>query len=102
VQDDKPLEVYQASFDTVKDDWVNVKIPWHEFVAVDRAKVKAAAPPLDTSQISTIGLVYSRFDFNGFANPNFKPGATHAPSNCSGSRQPVHVAVLLHPNPEKR
>jgi Complex I intermediate-associated protein 30 (CIA30) len=75
MQNNKPQDVYQATFDTVAGDWVNLKIPWHEFVPVSKAKVKTDAPPLDTSKISTIGLVYSRFDFNGLSNPNFKPGA---------------------------
>ena len=55
-------------------DWVTVNVPWHEFVAVDKAQVQPDAAPLDPGRISSVGLVYSRFDFNGAANPNYKPG----------------------------
>lgn len=53
---------------------MTVNVPWHEFVAVDKAQVQPDAAPLDPGRISSVGLVYSRFDFNGAANPNYKPG----------------------------
>ena len=75
MQEADPLEVYSATFDTVAGDWVNVSIPWHEFVGVSKAQVRPDAPPLDPARISSVGMVYSRFDFNDAANPNYKPGA---------------------------
>lgn len=51
-----------------------VYIPWRDFVAVKRARVDPAAPKLDPSSVRQLGLVLSRFEFNGLANPNFRPG----------------------------
>jgi hypothetical protein len=73
-QEDKPIQAYQATFDLPEGDWVNVALPWHEFVPVDMAKWNPVAGPLDPSRITSIGLVYSRFDLNGVANPNYRPG----------------------------
>ena len=53
---------------------MTVNVPWHEFVGVSKAQVQQDAPPLDPSRISSVGMVYSRFDFNGAANPNYTPG----------------------------
>lgn len=51
-----------------------VYIPWREFVAVKRARVDPAAPKLDPSSVRQLGLVLSRFEFNGLANPNYWAG----------------------------
>jgi hypothetical protein len=51
-----------------------VYIPWREFVPVKRARVDGAAPKLDASKVRQLGLVLSRFEFNGAANPNYRPG----------------------------
>jgi len=71
----EPEDTYQASFDTSEGgDWVNVFIPWHEFVPVKRARSVPNGPPLDPSKIRQFGLVYSRFAFNGFPNESYTPG----------------------------
>ena len=49
-------------------------IPWREFVPVKRARADSAAPNLDASKVRQLGLVLSRFEFNGAANPNYRPG----------------------------
>eukprot|EP00892_Ulva_mutabilis_P007202 jgi/Ulvmu1/4854/UM020_0140.1 len=74
-QVDEPVQAYQATFDTVPGDWVTVTLPWHGFVPVKMASWNPDAPPLDPAKIRTVGIVYSRFDLNGIANPNYKPGA---------------------------
>jgi hypothetical protein len=74
LQEDEPVKAYQASFDTPAGDWVTVRLPWHEFVPVNMAKYTPEAGPLDPSKISSLGLVYSRFDLNKMANPNHSPG----------------------------
>lgn len=70
----EPEDTYQATFDVPKGEWATVFIPWHEFVPVKRARSVANGTPLNPSTISQFGLVYSRFSFNGFANPAFTPG----------------------------
>ena len=71
----EPEDTYQATFDVPESgDWADVFIPWHEFVPVKRARSVPDGPPLDASSVKQFGLVYSRFSFNGFANPNHKFG----------------------------
>lgn len=84
MQADQPTQAYQATFDTVPGDWVTVTLPWHEFVPVEKATWNPDAPPLDPAKMRTVSIVYSRFDLNGIANPNYKPG-TH-PLPCRGVR----------------
>ncbi len=71
----EPEDTYQATFDVPESgDWADVFIPWHEFVPVKRARSVPDGPPLDPTSVKQFGLVYSRFSFNGFANPNHKFG----------------------------
>lgn len=71
----EPEDTYQATFDVPESgDWADVFIPWHEFVPVKRARSVPDGPPLDPTSVKQFGLVYSRFNFNGFANPNHKFG----------------------------
>jgi hypothetical protein len=75
LQEDEPVKAYQATFDTPKGDWVTIRVPWHEFVPVKMAQYNPEAGPLDPSKISSLGLVYSRFDLNNISNSNHAPGA---------------------------
>ncbi len=43
-------------------------------MAVKRARVDPASPVLDPSSVRQLGLVLSRFEFNGLPNPNYRPG----------------------------
>jgi uncharacterized protein YbjT (DUF2867 family) len=79
-QEDVPEATYQASFDVdAQGGWTTARIPWSDFVRVERAQAVVSpdddgAAPLDPSQISKVGLVYSRFAFNKARNPNHSPG----------------------------
>jgi hypothetical protein len=53
---------------------LQVFLPWHQFVLVKRARSVAGAPLLDPSRVRQLGLVLSRFEYNGFPNPSFHPG----------------------------
>ena len=53
-------------------DWATVRIPWREFVPVKRAQVETGAPLVDPASVRQLGLVLSRFEYNGYANQNFK------------------------------
>ena len=55
-------------------EWTSVNLPWIEFVPVKRASVDPSAPPLDPKDITQLGLVFSRFEFNGMPNSNYRPG----------------------------
>ncbi|KAG2439443.1 hypothetical protein HXX76_004799 [Chlamydomonas incerta] len=73
-QEDTPESTYQTTFDTVAGQWTDVYLPWHNFVAVQRAQSDPEGVPLDPSRISKLGLVLSRFEFNKAPNPDYKPG----------------------------
>jgi len=69
-----PETAYQATFDTAAGDWTTVRIPWHEFVPVKRAKWDPQGAPLDPSAVANVGLVLSRFEYNGQPNPAYTKG----------------------------
>eukprot|EP00873_Tetraselmis_striata_P015836 jgi/Tetstr1/436100/TSEL_024948.t1 len=73
-QADVPESTYQACFNTLDGEWTTVRLPWHEFRCVKRASFDPAGPPLDPAKVRQMGLVYSRFEFNGLPNPFFAPG----------------------------
>eukprot|EP01023_Acetabularia_acetabulum_P059121 TRINITY_DN708_c0_g1_i5.p1 TRINITY_DN708_c0_g1~~TRINITY_DN708_c0_g1_i5.p1 ORF type:complete len:655 (-),score=140.32 TRINITY_DN708_c0_g1_i5:136-2076(-) len=79
-------DTYQAVFDTVKDAWTEVKLPWWQFrfVSLDGKYRKDVynKQPLNPKQsgekIVAVSLLYSRFNYNRLANPNFKAGQFQA------------------------
>ncbi|GMH41098.1 hypothetical protein BSKO_09008 [Bryopsis sp. KO-2023] len=72
-QEDIPESTYQATFETTSGQWCDVRIPWHEFVPVKRARYDPSEGPMDLANVKRFALVSSRFDFNGMANPKFSP-----------------------------
>jgi len=84
-QEDVPEATYQALVDTAPGGaWATVRLPWSAFVATRRARFDAAAPPLaevaraggPAAVISQVGLVLSRFEFDGA--PNLRCGGPGA------------------------
>lgn len=69
-----PESTYQAQYDTVKDEWTTVYMPWHAFVPVTRAQYDSKAKPLDPAQVKQMGLVLSRFHYNSLPNQRYKAG----------------------------
>ena len=65
---------YCYSFDTLKDTWMNVRIPFAQLIPVFRAKTLKDAAPLDTRQVSSFQLMLSKFEYDGGLNPSFSPG----------------------------
>ncbi|PSC71557.1 nadh:ubiquinone oxidoreductase complex i intermediate-associated 30 [Micractinium conductrix] len=75
MQIEKPEDTYQETFETqANGDWTTVHLPWHSFVLVKRARSVPDYPPLDPARIRQFGLVLSRFEYNGFPNPSYRPG----------------------------
>lgn len=62
---------------------MSVRLPWHAFVPVKRARVDPAAPPLDPSKVQQLGLV----SFPGC------PGIFNALRLRSPSRSTILVAA---------
>lgn len=72
-QEDVPESTYQATFETVDGQWCDVRIPWHEFMPVNKSRLDPSLGPMDLTSVTRFALVSSRFDFNGMANPKFSP-----------------------------
>ncbi|AOY83284.1 CIA30 family protein [Moorena producens JHB] len=66
---------YCYSFDTQKDQWINVSIPFADLIPVFRAKTLKDAAPFNPSRICAIQLMLSKFEYDGALNPNFAPGS---------------------------
>lgn len=65
---------YCHSFNTVANEWIDVKIPFNDFQTVFRAKTRPDSPPLDKTSISALQIMLSKFEYDGDLNPNFAPG----------------------------
>ncbi|CAM9709771.1 unnamed protein product [Scytosiphon promiscuus] len=69
---------YQAAFDTVKGQWIEVDLPFESFVAVKRNYVDYKAPRVNEGpaggKMLSLGLVLSRFGFNEYPNPKYPVG----------------------------
>ncbi|CAM9201011.1 unnamed protein product, partial [Sphacelaria rigidula] len=66
--DNTPERQYQAAFDTVKGQWIEVDLPFESFVAVKRNYVDYSAPRVNEGpaggKMLSLGIVLSRFAFN--------------------------------------
>lgn len=65
---------YTYSFDTVPNQWIEVRIPFNLMTPVFRAKTVADAKALNTAHLRSLQLMLSKFEYNGALNPNFQPG----------------------------
>ncbi len=65
---------YSYSFDTVPNIWTTISIPFADLVPVFRAKTVKDCPPIDASNIYSLQLMLSKFEYDGELNPRFSPG----------------------------
>jgi uncharacterized protein YbjT (DUF2867 family) len=65
---------YSYSFDTEPETWITVRIPFNSLTPVFRAKTMDFADSLDPSQISSLQLMLSKFEYDKELNPKFTPG----------------------------
>lgn len=65
---------YSHSFDTIADEWLTLQIPFAQLIPVFRAKTVGAARPLNTTQIRSMQLMLSKFEYDGALNPHFTAG----------------------------
>jgi Complex I intermediate-associated protein 30 (CIA30) len=64
---------YAHSFDTIADEWMTIQVPFQDLVPIFRAKTVNDAP-LDTTQICSLQLMLSKFEYDKALNPRFTPG----------------------------
>jgi hypothetical protein len=88
---------YSTSFDTEKGAWEDVRLPFSEFTPVFRAKTLSPeeAEPLDASNIVSVQMMLSKFEYDGELNPNFTPGAFELPigSICTYQQEEEDIAA---------
>ncbi len=65
---------YCFSFDTSMHNWIDVRIPFTEFVPIFRARRVNEAEPLAVENIYALQLMLSKFEYDGALNPNFNSG----------------------------
>ncbi len=65
---------YSASFDTVRDEWITVRIPFETLRPVQRAKTVNNAPTLNLNSIQSLQFMLSKFEYDGGLNPHFEAG----------------------------
>jgi uncharacterized protein YbjT (DUF2867 family) len=64
---------YAYSFDTIVNEWMTIQVPFKDLVPIFRAKTVNDAP-LDTTQICSLQLMLSKFEYDKALNPCFSPG----------------------------
>ncbi|WP_309733036.1 CIA30 family protein [Chamaesiphon sp. OTE_75_metabat_556] len=64
---------YAYSFDTIANEWMTIQVPFADLVPIFRAKTVSDAP-LDTTQICSLQLMLSKFEYDRALNPRFTPG----------------------------
>ncbi|KAM7264547.1 hypothetical protein ACFE04_002230 [Oxalis oulophora] len=70
---------YTASFDTVKDEWQSIRLAFSSLRPVFRARTVSDAPAFDSSNIISLQLMFSKFEYDGKLNPSFVEGTFQLP-----------------------
>ncbi|KAL3693896.1 hypothetical protein R1sor_007547 [Riccia sorocarpa] len=70
---------YTLSFDTAYNEWQTVRLPFKDFVPVFRARSVKDAPPFDPAKITSLQVLYSKFEYDGALNPSFETGPFELP-----------------------
>ncbi|XP_050223646.1 protein HIGH CHLOROPHYLL FLUORESCENCE PHENOTYPE 173, chloroplastic [Mercurialis annua] len=70
---------YTASFDTVAGQWQSIRLPFSTLRPIFRARTVADAPPFDPSNIISLQLMFSKFEYDGKLNPTFVEGPFQFP-----------------------
>lgn len=95
---------YSAAFDTVANTWMEVRLPFADFVPVFRAKTVNDAEPLARDRIRALQLMLSKFEYDGNLNPSFKAGPFRLElasiRTYSGQPTPQLIWISL-PTPER-
>ncbi|XP_021597294.1 protein HIGH CHLOROPHYLL FLUORESCENCE PHENOTYPE 173, chloroplastic isoform X2 [Manihot esculenta] len=69
---------YTASFDTVEG-WQSIRLPFSSLRPIFRARTVSDAPPFDQSNIVSLQLMFSKFEYDGKLNPTFVEGPFQLP-----------------------
>ncbi|KAI3456120.1 hypothetical protein Pfo_012783 [Paulownia fortunei] len=70
---------YTTGFDTVKDQWQLIRLPFSSLRPIFRARTVSDAPPFTPSEIVSLQLMFSKFEYDGKLNPTFVEGPFQLP-----------------------
>lgn len=70
---------YTLSFDTIEGQWQSVRLPFSSLRPIFRARTVSDAPPFDLSNIMSLQLMFSKFEYDGKLNPTFVEGPFQLP-----------------------
>ena len=70
---------YCQSFDTSRDQWQTIRLPWEGFRPTFRARTVPDGPPLNTGSVTSIQMMLSKFEYDGELNPSFREGRFELP-----------------------
>jgi uncharacterized protein YbjT (DUF2867 family) len=65
---------YCYSFDTFNNVWQTIDIPFDQLIPVFRAKTVPEMGEFEASQVYSLQLMHSKFEYDGDLNPRFSPG----------------------------
>ncbi|KAI4365178.1 hypothetical protein MLD38_021188 [Melastoma candidum] len=70
---------YTASFNTVNGQWQSVRLPFSSLRPIFRARTVTDSPPFDQSNVVSLQLMFSKFEYDGKLNPSFTEGPFQLP-----------------------
>ncbi|XP_075667080.1 protein HIGH CHLOROPHYLL FLUORESCENCE PHENOTYPE 173, chloroplastic [Castanea sativa] len=70
---------YTAGFDTVAGQWQSIRLPFSSLRPIFRARTVSDAPPFDPTNVISLQLMFSKFEYDGKLNPTFVEGAFELP-----------------------
>ena len=70
---------YTTGFDTVKDQWQSVRLPFSSLRPIFRARTVFDAQPFNPGDIISLQLMFSKFEYDGKLNPTFVEGPFQLP-----------------------
>ncbi|GAB4831458.1 hypothetical protein Ancab_005474 [Ancistrocladus abbreviatus] len=70
---------YTASFDTSEGQWQTIRVSFSSLRPIFRARTVSDAPPFDPSNIVSLQLMFSKFEYDGKLNPSFVEGPFQLP-----------------------
>ncbi|XVF25611.1 hypothetical protein REPUB_Repub13aG0226900 [Reevesia pubescens] len=70
---------YTASFDTIEGQWQSIRLPFSSLRPIFRARTVSDAPPFDPSNVVSLQLMFSKFEYDGKLNPTFVEGHFELP-----------------------
>ena len=65
---------FSYAFDTRPNEWLTIRVPFAQMTPVFRAKTLQNTAPIDPSQLRSLQLMLSKFEYDGQLNPHFTPG----------------------------